>query len=279
MSNKNPNSLPAEEDGHLLGAMGAVAQDAGRRLLSVFSADARPADRDALLAAMRRNEELVAGGLRHALAALRPGAGWREDEADDAPLPLGEWWVVDAVEGNVNHVHGLRDWGVTITLMRDRQPVAAVVHQPLEKLTWSAARGGGARRNGQRVHVGAKTRLDAAIATTGQAQAGQVDTFERIGASVRAMLHAALLVRMAVPSTFPLLQLAEGQGDVFWQVAPSLEGIAAGLLIVTEAGGVASRIDGSPWAPGSPDVLLAAPGLHRAAVDALRADVVTAEAA
>ena len=273
--NTNPSPSNAQ-DGELLPALSAIAQDAGRRLLSAFSAGARPASRDAVLAAMLRNEALVAAGLRDALTALRPSAGWREDagQGEGEPLPAGEWWVVDAVEGNVNHVHGLRDWGVTVTLVRDRQPVAAVVHQPLEALTWTAVRGGGARRNGQPMRVGAKARLDAAIATTGQAEAGQTDTYARIGHSVGAMLHQALLVRMSVPSTFPLLQLAEGQGDVFWQYAPSLEGIAAGLLMATEAGGIASRIDGSPWELGAPDILLAAPGLHRAAVAALRADVV-----
>lgn len=266
------------EDGDLLATMSAIAEDGGRRLLSAFSAGARPAGRDAALAAMLRNEALVAPGLRAALATLRPCAAWLESEDDGKALPPGECWVVDAVEGNINHVHGLRDWGVTIALVRERQPVAAVVHQPLDALTWTALRGGGARRNGRLVQVGAKTRLDAAIAMTGQAEAGQVDTYARIGSSVDAMLHQALLVRMSVPSTFPLLELADGQGDVFWQYAPSFQGIAAGLLMVTEAGGIASRIDGTPWQPGAPDILLATPGLHRAAVDVLRTHA-TAEVA
>ncbi len=265
-------SPSAVKDGNLLlPAMSAIAEEAGRHLLSAFSSDSRPASRDAMLAAMIRNEALVASGLREALAALRPSAGWLDGD-DDSRLPdEREWWVVDAVEGNVNHVHGLHDWGVTIALVRERQPVAAVAYRPLDAVTWTATRGGGTRRNGMSVHISAKTRLDTAIAMTGQAEAGQVGTYTRIGDSVTAMLNQALLVRMSVPSTFLLLQLAEGQGDVFWQYAPSLPGIAAGLLMVTEAGGVASRIDGRPWQLGAPDILLAAPGLHRAAVDALDA--------
>ena len=84
------------------------------------------------------------------------------------------------------------------------------------------------------------------------------------------MLSRALLVRAFVLSTFPLLLLvAAGQHDVFWQYEPVLPGVAPGLLLVTEAGGTASRIDGSPWEPGSPDILISAPGVHQAAVDAL----------
>lgn len=269
MSKLNPFTV--EEGDLLLPAMSAIAQDAGRRLLSTFSVDARPDSRDAMLPAMRRNEALVAFGLRDALTTLRPSAAWWDGEDDGKPLPAGEWWVVDSVEGNVNHIHGLRDWGVTIALVREREPVAAVVHQPLDALTWTAVRGGGTRRDGAPVHVSSKTRLDAAIATTGQAEAGQTDTYAHIGDSVTALLHHVLLVRMSVPSAFPLLQLAEGQGDVFWQYAPSLPGIAAGLLMATEAGGVASRIDGTPWQLGAPDILVSTPGLHRAAVDVLRA--------
>jgi len=78
-------------------------------------------------------------------------------------------------------------------------------------------------------------------------------------------------VRASVPSTFPLLLVAAGHNDVFWQYEPVLPGVAAGLLFVTEAGGIVTRIDGSPWRPGSADILAAAPGLHAAAVDVLRA--------
>ncbi len=270
MLTTGPDPFTAAEGDLLLAAMSAIARDAGRRLLATFSAAARPDSRDAMLPAMRRNEAVVASCLRDALTTLRPAAAWWDDD-DREPLPAGEWWVVDSVEGNVNHVHGLRDWGVTIALVREREPVAAVVHQPLDALTWTAVRGGGTCRDGAPVRVASKKRLDAAIATTGQAEAGQTETYAHIGDSVTAMLHHVLLVRMSVPSAFPLLQLAEGQGDVFWQYAPSLPGIAAGLLMATEAGGVASRLDGTPWRLGAPDILVSTPGLHRAAVDVLRA--------
>lgn len=104
---------------------------------------------------------------------------------------------------------------------------------------------------------------------TGQAEAGQTETYRRIGQSITAMLGAALLVRAAVPSTFPLILVASGQNDAFWQYEPVLPGVAAGILLVTEAGGTVSRIDGSPWSPGSSDVLVSTPALHRAAADVL----------
>jgi myo-inositol-1(or 4)-monophosphatase len=85
------------------------------------------------------------------------------------------------------------------------------------------------------------------------------------------MLSRALLVRASVPSTFPMLLVAAGHNDIFWQYEPVLPGVAAGVLLITEAGGTVSRIDGSPWNPGSPDILAAAPAVHHAAIGALAA--------
>jgi myo-inositol-1(or 4)-monophosphatase len=253
----------------LLDAVVKAAVAAGDRLQAEFSPAARPASRADMAAAGHHIEDLVLGELRPILAGLRPQAGWVDDDRETTPLPPGEWWVVDAVEGAVNYVHGLPEWAVTVTLLRDGQPVLTVVRQPEGDRTYTATRGGGAHLNGQRLRVSAKTSLDAAAVVTGQAEAGQQDTYRRIGESVTALLSRALLVRVFVPSTFPLLLVAAGQLDVFWQYEPVLPGVAPGMLLVTEAGGVVSRIGGSPWRPGDPDILVAAPGLHRAVAQAL----------
>lgn len=246
-----------------------IATEAGARLASRFSPDARVRDAESLRSAIRANEAAVASDLRAELTALRADAGWLEGDLETTALPRGQWWVVDAVEGNVNHVHGLGDWCVTATLVRDGQPVLAVVRQPVGDRTYTAVLGAGASLNGTPLRVSAKQHLETAIAATGQAEAGQTGTYRRIGDSITAMLGSALLVRASVPSTFPLLLVAAGQVDLFWQFAPTLPGIAGGILVATEAGAVVSRVDGAPWRPGSTDVLVSAPAVHRAAVAVL----------
>ena len=253
----------------LLPAVTEVTRAAGERVLAVFSPDARPTGRDDMFVAASRNEDVALDQLRAALTALRPEAGWVEGDDETKPLPPGEWWAVDAVEGNVNHVHGMPEWCVSVTLLRDEEPVLAVVYQPVGDLTYTAVRGNGAYVNGRRLRAGTKTDLAAAIVTTGQAETGLEHTHRRIGDSITAMLGGALLVRAFVPSTFPMLLVAAGQNDVFWQYEPVLPGIAAGILFGTEAGAVVSRIDGTPWRPGAEDVLVAAPDLHAAAVAVL----------
>jgi myo-inositol-1(or 4)-monophosphatase len=253
----------------LLDEVTRVAMAAGDRLLATWSPDARPASRDELMAAAARNEEASAAGLREALAALRPQARWLEEEHETGALPGGEWWVVDNAEGSVNHVHGMPEWGVSVALVVDGVPALGVFRQPVAGLTYTALRGNGAHENGRRLTVSQKSGLDLAIVGTGQAEAGQAGTYARIGRSVTALLGKAFLVRATVPSTFPMLLVAGGHTDAFWQYQPVLPGIALGIVLVTEAGGIVSAADGAPWTPASDSVLVAAPGVHAAAAQAL----------
>jgi myo-inositol-1(or 4)-monophosphatase len=262
-----PNATP--DDARLLAEVVAAVTAAGAALLQGYDPAARPGDRDALFAALEANEAASMAILRPALTALRPDAGWAEGDLETAELPPGEWWAVDAVEGNVNHVHGMPEWGVTATLLRDGLPVLTAVREPVLDRTTTALRGAGAERDGRPLRVSTKDGLAAALVATGQAEAGQTASYRRIGDSISVMLHHAVLVRATVPSTFPLLLVAGGHLDAFWQYESVLPGIAAGALIVQEAGGKMTGPDGEPWRPGVRDVLAAAPGVHAAAADAL----------
>ncbi|MEU4243172.1 inositol monophosphatase family protein [Actinoplanes sp. NPDC026619] len=76
------------------------------------------------------------------------------------------------------------------------------------------------------------------------------------------LLDRVLFIRSTVPSTFPQLDLAAGHVDAYWQDECDLVGVAAGVLLVTEAGGVVTDLRGRPWQPGRSDILAAAPGVH-----------------
>jgi myo-inositol-1(or 4)-monophosphatase len=261
----------AADDRALLEAVVDIATEAGRALEKRYDTAARPAGRADMFRTGTADGQVSLDILRPRLTALRPEARWLTDDYETTALPPGEWWVVDEVEGNVNHVHGLPEWGVTVALVRDGHTVLAVVRQPVGDLTYTALRGAGAHLNGTPLKVCAKTDLDAAIVVTGQAEADRDGTHRRIGESITAMLGRALLVRATVPSTFPMLLVAAGHEDVFWQYEPVLPGVAAGALMITEAGGVVTRIDGTPWTPGADTILVTTAALHPAAVDVLAA--------
>ncbi|MYM26148.1 3'(2'),5'-bisphosphate nucleotidase CysQ [Duganella sp. FT135W] len=263
----------ADELNGLLPSVREAVETAGRILLARFQKANPPDDFPALLAAIEDNDRAVGADLRAALLSLRPGSGWVEDEEAGGALPEGEWWIVDPVEGNVNHIHGGAGWAVSATLVRDGLPVLTVVNIPVQGVTYTAVRHGGAHVNDLRLQVSVKNELRAAIVGTGQARPGEGgQTYAAIGRSVTVMLDKALLVRMAVPATLELIDVASGRMDGFWQFSQVRSGLAAGALLVSEAGGVLTDVQGNPWSFASTSFLAAAPGIH-AAVAALAQEI------
>ncbi|UJW29675.1 inositol monophosphatase [Saccharothrix sp. AJ9571] len=253
----------------LLTATATAVRQAGARLLERYSPEARRPGLPELLAALRDNDAAVVDVLRPALAELHPNGEWLDDEHGSGPLATGEWWLVDPVGGNVNAVHGMTDWNIGVSLVRDGRPVLAVIYFPLSDEMYTAIDGGGAFLNGVRLRVSAKDSLEGALAGTGQAQPGR-GLAGRLGASFTAMLKSALYVRVSVPVSHQLALVAAGRMDLHWQF-DNVRSHVAGVLLVREAGGVVTDLDGKPWEPASADYLAAAPGVHAAALEVLRA--------
>ncbi|MFJ4918841.1 inositol monophosphatase family protein [Streptomyces sp. NPDC088725] len=250
----------------------ALAQSSGARIRELFTPGARILDRTTLLAAYERVEAVSAEGLREALALLRPGARWLDDDPEShrsTETRAGEWWVVDGVEGAVNFIHGVPEFSVNITLLLDNLPVLAVVHQPVEDHTYSAVHGHGATLNGKPVAGSDKTDLAMSIVTTSQA-GGTADLNRRTAAAINTMFDHALAVRQTVPSTFPLLAVAAGHHDLFWRFGPDLPAVAPGALIAAQAGATVTDLHGNPWTAGSTDIVVAPPALHPTALALLR---------
>ncbi|CAL9544678.1 Fructose-1,6-bisphosphatase_inositol-1-monophosphatase [Streptomyces sp. enrichment culture] len=271
--NQDPNQdpKPSPNQDPLAAATVAAVRRAGARMTTRWSTGSRPPGLPELLASLKANDAAVADTLRPALAEALPGAGWLDDEHGSGPLPSGEWWLVDPVGGNVNAVHGMPDWNIGVSLVRDGRPVLAVVHFPVLDETFTATEGGGAFLNGVRLRVSAKTSLDGALAGTGQAKPGHdPEPARRTGAAFAAMSASALHVRVSVPVTQQLAQVAAGRMDLHWQF-DNVRSHVAGVLLVQEAGGVVTDLDGKPWEAASENYLAAAPGLHAAALEILTA--------
>ncbi|MBE1495307.1 myo-inositol-1(or 4)-monophosphatase [Amycolatopsis lexingtonensis] len=251
--------------------LATAVREAGARMLARYATESRPPGLPEVLANLHDNDAAVAEVLRPALAAIRPEARWLDDEHGSGALAPGEWWLVDPVGGNVNAVHGMPDWNIGVSLVRDGRPVLAAVYAPVPDELFTAVDGGGAFRNGAPLRVSAKTALDGALAGTGQARPGHdAAFFERMGRSFTAMSAAALYVRISVPVSHQLAQVAAGRMDLHWQLE-NVRSHAAGVLLVQEAGGVVTDLDGKPWDLTSEGYLAAAPGVHAAALEVLTA--------
>ncbi|MEU9636797.1 inositol monophosphatase family protein [Streptomyces tendae] len=243
---------------------------AGSVLRERFGDVARHESREELMRALAANDEAVLEVLRPRLTLLRPDARWVEDELQGGALPPGEWWLVDPAEGNVNHLHGLPEWAVTATLVRENRPVLTAIHLPLTGETYTALAGGGAHLDGRALRVSETTDLGLALVATSQARPDEdASIVRRIGSSVTAMLLDALVVRTSVPATLHLVSVAAGRIDAFWQFAGARADLLPGALLVSEAGGRVTDAEGRAWTPESEGFLASAPGVHAAAVAAL----------
>ncbi|MEU3497029.1 inositol monophosphatase family protein [Kitasatospora cineracea] len=257
-------------DTDLLAQTADAVRAAGSVLRERFGDAVAYRTREELMDALAANDDAALAVLRPRLTSLRPDAGWVEDELDGGALPPGEWWVVDPAEGNVNHLHALPEWAVTATLVRDNRPVLTAVHLPLTGQTYTALTGAGAHLDGRPLHVSPTADLGLGLVATSQARPDEdEDVVRRIGSSITAMLLDALVVRVAVPATLHLLNVAAGRIDAFWQFAGARADLLPGALLVTEAGGQVSDAQGRPWTPQSESFLAAAPGVHAQAVTTL----------
>ncbi|MER8185854.1 3'(2'),5'-bisphosphate nucleotidase CysQ [Kitasatospora sp. NPDC094015] len=260
----------ATSDADLLAGTTAAVREAGAALRELFGDIVRYETREELMSALAVNDDTALEVLRPALTRLRPQARWVEDELDGGALPPGEWWVVDPAEGNVNHLHGLPEWAVTATLVRENSPVLTVVHLPLTGETYTARTGAGAHLDGRPLRVAPTTDLGLGIVATSQARPDEDESVVRaVGSSITAMLLDALVVRIAVPATLHLTNLAAGRIDAFWQFAGARADLLPGALLVTEAGGRVSDAHGRPWTPQSESFLATAPGIHAETVATL----------
>lgn len=275
-----PHSLRDMDVGHpnpdddILASAVLAVQGAAERLHASFDPDRRPTGAGDMISALAANDKASLDVLIPALRLGRPCPVWAEDTDDESRLDSGEWWVTDAAEGNINHIHGLPDWGVSATLVRDGVTILTVINLPMQGHTYRAVRGGGAFVDGSRLRTSAKTDLRTALVGTGQASHDDgPEIHRRLSLSTSLMLGRALMLRVTVPSTLQLLDVAAGRADAFWQFTPLRAPLLCGALLVAEAGGSVTDLTGAAWTSASTSFLATAAGLHAAAVVALAKSV------
>lgn len=223
----------------------AAAREAGALLLERFEhlerSDVRSksAARDLVTSADLESERLVVARLRAAFPSHAIEAEEEvRDDADARPR-----WFVDPLDGTVNFVHGIPAFSVSIALYADGRPEVAVVHLPRLAETFTAERGKGTRKDGEPVRVSDTASLGEAILATGfpyrrnELPNNNLENFNRFFLDVRGM-------RRMGSAAMDLAYVAAGRLDGFWELHLAPHDVAAGALLVREAGGIVSDVDG-----------------------------------
>lgn len=177
------------------------------------------------------------------LGAERPHDGILGEEGGERRGTSGVRWVIDPLDGTTNYLYGFPAYGVSIAAELDGQTVAGAVHDAVHGETFSAARGRGARCNGTPIAVSAADTLSTALVATGF---GYDAARRALQGQVLAQVVAAMRdMRRAGAAALDLCWLACGRVDAFYEHGLEPWDIAAGELIVREAGGLTGRLAAS----------------------------------
>jgi myo-inositol-1(or 4)-monophosphatase len=176
--------------------------------------------------------------IREELTEARPTYGWvgEESAAVDGTDPTRRW-IVDPLDGTTNYLHGLPHWAVSIALEHKGEVVAGVVYDPSKDEMFFAEKGQGAWMNESRLRVSGRSRLIESIFATGLPFGGRADLPETLQDLAR-ILPTCAGVRRWGAAALDLAYVAAGRYDGFWERSLQPWDMAAGLVIVREAGGL-----------------------------------------
>jgi myo-inositol-1(or 4)-monophosphatase len=198
--------------------------------------------------------------IRAELERLAPGVPFFGEEGGGERGRLG--WFVDPLDGTANFLHRFAVVGVSVALVEDGEPVVGVVHAPLIGETYTARAGGGAFRDGEPVTISGRS-PDAAICATGFPFRAKADRLPSYFPVFEAALRQFEDLRRAGSASLDLAWTASGTFDGYFEQALGTWDVAAGGLLVREAGGVVTDWEGDERAwLASGDIVAGPPAVH-----------------
>ncbi|MEO1911445.1 MAG: inositol monophosphatase family protein [Paracoccus sp. (in: a-proteobacteria)] len=180
--------------------------------------------------------------IKEELQNARPSYGWlgQETGREDGEDPTRRW-IVDPLDGTSNFLHGLPHWGVSIALEHKGEIVAAVIFDAAKDELFIAEKGGGAFMNDQRLRVSGRTRMADSVFATGIPHASSGPLPASLQDLARLMPVAGGVRSFGAPS-LNLCYVAAGRFDGYWDRGTKSWEVAAGILMVREAGGFVEGI-------------------------------------
>jgi myo-inositol-1(or 4)-monophosphatase len=201
--------------------------------------------------------------LRQELHKARPDYAFlMEESGARAGSPeSNRCWIVDPLDGTTNFLHGLPHFAISIGLREGGQVIAGVVYDPIKEDLFYAEKGAGAYLNDRRMRVSGRERLDNVLLATGIPFKGRGGE-EQFARELDQAMRETAGVRRWGTASLDLAYVAAGRYDGFWERDLAPWDIAAGLLLVREAGGYVSAIDGDPVRLGGRSILAANDRVH-----------------
>jgi myo-inositol-1(or 4)-monophosphatase len=201
--------------------------------------------------------------LRAELKKARPGFGFLLEEGGEiAGDDKSQRWIIDPIDGTTNFLHGIPNFCISIALERDGELIAGVVYQPLGDEMFHAEKGAGAFLNEHRLRVSARRKLEETVIATGIPFIGRPghETFLR---ELGAMMAQVAGIRRFGSAALDLAYVAAGRCDGYWETGIKPWDIAAGIVLVKEAGGYVTDFQGGSKMMDNGEVVAANDHLHQ----------------
>ncbi len=260
---RHPSSIPAADDLALLREIEAAALDAAAFIRSqdpvrhALSWDIK-GESDFVSAVDRGAEAMI----RQALAPAGRGVTFiGEESAPETPVGTGITFIVDPLDGTTNYLHGYPAYAVSIGAMVNGVLAAAVVVDIPRSECFTAVRDGGAFRDGAPIQVSAIADPSRSLIATG-VPFRKPDQIARYLTQLPKVLTTTSGIRRAGSAAIDLAHVACGRVDAFWELRLAPWDVAAGILLVREAGGVITDFDGTPSVPGFSGYVAGNPSMH-----------------
>lgn len=256
----------------LMNVMTAAAIKAGRGLKRDFGEVANlqvsvKGPGDFVSAADRKAEKV----LFEELAKARPGYGFVMEESGRVEgTDQSHTWIIDPLDGTTNFLHGIPVFAISVALEREGQLVAGLVYNPADDEMYVAERGQGAWLNNRRLRVAQRRELADSLVATGVPHLGKAKEHPRFKAELSAVMARVSNVRRFGAASLDLAYTAAGRFDAYWERGLQPWDIAAGIVLVREAGGFVSDISGGADMMDKGEVLAGGETIQRALGDLLR---------
>ncbi|WP_407949231.1 inositol monophosphatase family protein [Parvibaculum sp.] len=178
------------------------------------------------------------------LSKARPGYSFLMEEGGVVEgSDKSHRWIIDPLDGTTNFLHGIPMFAISIALERDGQLVAGLVYNPISDEMFIAEKGQGAFLNDRRIRVAVRRDLAQAVVATGIPHIGRPD-HARFGAELGIVMNEVAGVRRMGSAALDLAYVAAGRFDAYWEAALAPWDMAAGIVLVREAGGFVADLKG-----------------------------------
>jgi myo-inositol-1(or 4)-monophosphatase len=212
----------------------------------------------------RAAEEAILDTVRRAY----PGHGFLAEESGQSDGAAEYRWIIDPLDGTTNFIHGFPQYCISIAVEQRGALAHAVVYDPVKNELFTASKGRGAFLNDRRIRVSKAVRLADALVGTGF-PFKELSRIEPYTSQLKEIMHSSAGVRRAGAAALDLAYVACGRLDAFWELGLSPWDMAAGALLIQEAGGLVADLDGEDRWLESGDVCAATPKIFPALLKTL----------